>query len=97
MVAYRGLSNGMRLLSGLSKSRNISANYFLSYIHAGGWRLGDCGLNTVLEVEGISELEAIYPSFVLSFGLFKIGNMWVSFSLLTLSNCSCVSNFSYRS
>lgn len=55
--------------------------------------LGTVGLiNTVLEVEGISKEEATYSSPVLSVGLFWIYNMWVSFSSVTLSNCSCVSN-----
>jgi hypothetical protein len=34
----------------------------------------------VLEVEGISEEEATYPSPVLSVRLFWIDNIWVSFS-----------------
>jgi hypothetical protein len=52
----------------------------------------------VLEVEGISEEETTYPSPVLSVGLFWIDNIWVSFSLVTLSNCSYVfSSFSSRS
>jgi hypothetical protein len=45
VVAYRGPSNGRRLLSGLCNSRNISTNYFISFIHAGGWRFGDYGLD----------------------------------------------------
>jgi hypothetical protein len=54
--------------------------------------------NTVLEVEGISKVEATYPSPVLSVGLFYIDSMSVSFSSVTLSNYSCVSNnFSSRS
>jgi hypothetical protein len=48
--------------------------------------------NIVLEVEGISEEEATYPSPVLSVELFWIDSIWVSFSLVTLSNYSCVSN-----
>jgi hypothetical protein len=44
-VAYRRLSLGRRHLSGLYNSRNISTNDGLSFIHAGGWRLGDCGLD----------------------------------------------------
>jgi hypothetical protein len=42
--------------------------------------------NTVLEVEGISEVKAIYPSPHLSVGLFLIDSMWLRFSSVTLSN-----------
>jgi hypothetical protein len=49
-------------------------------------------INIVFEVEGISEGEATYPSLVLSVGLFWIESVIVSFSSVTLSNCSCVSN-----
>jgi hypothetical protein len=35
----------MSLLSGLRNSRSISTNDFLSFILAGGWRLGECGLD----------------------------------------------------
>jgi hypothetical protein len=57
---------------------------------------GTVGLTkTILEVEGMSEEEATYPSPVLSVGLFWIDSIRVSFSSVTLSNCSCVSsNFS---
>jgi hypothetical protein len=48
--------------------------------------------NTVLEVEGISEEEATYLSLVLLVGFFWIDSMWVSFSSVTLSNYSYVSN-----
>jgi hypothetical protein len=60
---------------------------------------GTVGLtNTDLEVEGISKVEATYPISVLSVGLFWINSIWVSFSSVTLSKCSCVSkNFSSRS
>jgi hypothetical protein len=60
---------------------------------------GTVGLtNTVLEVEGISEEEATYLSPILSVGLLWIDSIWVSFSSVTLSNCSCVSSsFSSRS
>jgi hypothetical protein len=38
-------SNSRRLLSDLCNSWNISINDFLSFIHAGGWRLRDSGLD----------------------------------------------------
>jgi hypothetical protein len=41
---------------------------------------------TVLEVEGMLEGGATYPSLVLSVGLFWIDSIWVSFSSVTLSN-----------
>jgi hypothetical protein len=47
---------------------------------------------TVLEVEGISEGGATYPSPVLLVGLLWIDSMRVSFSSVTLSNCSYVSS-----
>jgi len=75
-VAYRRPYNGTSLLSGLSNNRNIFTNDSLSFIHKGGWRLEDCGFyNTVSEVEGISEVEATYPSPVLSTGLFWIDSI----------------------
>lgn len=39
--------------------------------------------NTILEVEGISEVQATYPSLVLLVGLFSIDSTWVSFSSVT--------------
>jgi hypothetical protein len=61
--------------------------------------LGTVGLTkTVLEVEGMLDGGATYLSPVLSVGLFWIESIWVSFSSVTLSNCSCVSSsFSSRS
>jgi hypothetical protein len=54
--------------------------------------------NIVLEVEGISEEETTNQSPILFVGLFWIDSIWVSFSSVTLSNCSCVSSsFSSRS
>jgi hypothetical protein len=51
-----------------------------------GGSSGTVGLtNTVLEVEGISEVEATCPSLVLSVGLFWIDSIWVSFSSVNLS------------
>jgi hypothetical protein len=47
---------------------------------------------TILEVEGMSERGATYPSPVLSVGLFWIDSIWVSLSSVTLSNCSYVSS-----
>jgi hypothetical protein len=97
MMASMRPSNGKRLLSGLITSQNIPTNNFpLSKQTNGG--LGTVGLtNTVLEVDGILEEEATYPSLVLSVGLFWIDSMWVSFSSVTLFNCSFVSNsFSSR-
>jgi hypothetical protein len=63
---------------------------------------GTVGLTKiVLEVKGMSEGGATYPSPILSVGLFWIDSIWVSFSLVTLSNCTvctCVSSsFSSRS
>jgi hypothetical protein len=58
-MAYMRLSNGGGILS----DRNISTNFVLSFVHDCEWRLGDCGLDkTVLEVEGMSEGGATYPS-----------------------------------
>jgi len=69
-------SNGMRLLSGLCNSRNISNNDSLSLIYTGGWRLGDCGFNKhSLGSRGISEVEATYPSLVLSVRFFWIDSI----------------------
>jgi hypothetical protein len=49
---------------------------------------GTVGLtNTILEVKGILEEEATYPSPILSVGLFKIDSIWVSFSSLTSLTC----------
>jgi len=70
---------------------------FLSLMVVGGSET--VGLTkTILEVEGISEEQATNPSPDLPIGLFWIDIIWVSFSSVTLSNCSCVSNsFSSRS
>jgi hypothetical protein len=64
-----------------------------------GGSSGTMGLtNTVLDVEGISKLEATYPSPVLSVGLFWIDSVWVSFSSVSLSIYNYSSNsFSSRS
>jgi len=53
--------------------------------------------NIILEVEGISEVEATYPSHVFSVGLFWTDSMWVSFLSVSHSICNCASNnFSSR-
>jgi hypothetical protein len=65
-------------------------------VSGGSWTVGLT--KTVLDVEGMSEGGATYLSPVLSVGLLWINNIWLSFSSVTLSNCSCVSSsFSSRS
>jgi hypothetical protein len=69
----------------------------LSMQAGGGWGIVDL-TNTVLEVKGISEVEATYLSPVLSVGLFWTDSIWVSFSSVNLSIGNCSSNrFSSRS
>jgi hypothetical protein len=69
LMAYGRSSNGRELLS----DRNISIDFVIPFIHDSGWRLRTVDLTkTVLEVEGMSEEEATYPSPVLSVGLFWI-------------------------
>jgi hypothetical protein len=54
--------------------------------------------NTVFEVEGITEVEATYPSLVLSVGLFWTDSLWVSLSSVSLFIYSCAFNsFSSKS
>jgi hypothetical protein len=67
-------------------------------MQAGGG-LGTVGLTkTVLEVEGILEVEATNPSPILSGGLFWTDSIWVSISSVSLSICNYSSNrFSSRS
>jgi len=81
----------------LARTSPPITSFLLSRQTDGG--LGTGGLiDPVLEVKGISEEEATYLSLVLSIGLFWIDNIWVTFSLVTLSNYRCVSNiFSSRS
>jgi hypothetical protein len=69
----------------------------LSTIVSGG--SGTEGLTkTILEVKGMLEGGATYPSPILSVRLFWIASIWVSFLSVTLSNWSCVfSSFSSRS
>jgi hypothetical protein len=92
-VAYRRPSNGRKLLSDLCSSRNISTNYFISFIHAGGWRLKDCGFDKYsLRSRGDIRGRSYIPEFGFISWTFWIDSMWVSFSSVTLSNCSYVSN-----
>jgi hypothetical protein len=45
VVAYGRASFGRRLLNDFCTNWIFSSNDSLSLIHAGGWRLRDCGLN----------------------------------------------------
>jgi hypothetical protein len=45
VVTYGRHFLGRRLLRGLCNSQNFSFHDGLSLIHAGGWRLEDCGLD----------------------------------------------------
>jgi hypothetical protein len=76
-------SDGMRLLN----DWNIIVDLFLLFIFnsgRGSWTVGFT--NTVFKEEGISEERATYPRPVLSFGLFWIDSIRVSFSSVTLSS-----------
>jgi hypothetical protein len=82
-MAYGTSSNGGELLS----DRNISPYYVLPFVHDCEWSSGTVGMiKTVVELEGMSEGGVTYPSPVLSVGLFMIDSIWVSFSLVSLSN-----------
>jgi len=70
---------------------SLTLSFFLSSTVGGG--SGTVGFtNTVFEEKGISEEGATYPMPVLSFGLFWIDIIRVSFSSVTLSSWSCVSS-----
>jgi hypothetical protein len=69
VAAYRRSSNGGELLS----DRNISTNYVISLSTTVRRGSGTVGLTkTVIEVEGMPEGGATYPSPVLSVRLFWI-------------------------
>jgi hypothetical protein len=45
MMAYGRASFGMRLLNDFSINQTFSSNDSIFLIHAGRWKLGDCGLD----------------------------------------------------
>jgi hypothetical protein len=44
-MAYGRASFGRRLFNDFYINQTFSSNDRISLIHAGGWRLGDCGLD----------------------------------------------------
>jgi hypothetical protein len=71
-MAYGRSSNGKELLS----DQNISIDFVLPLSTTVGGGSGTMGLTKiVLEVEGMSEDEATYPSLVLSVGFFWIDSI----------------------
>jgi hypothetical protein len=69
----------------------LALSFFLSSTVGGGSETVGF-TNTVFEEEGAPEEGATYPRPVLSVGLFWMDSIQVSFSLVTLSNWSCVSS-----